>query len=73
MGLTMADPALHANACWNSGEFETGPITRYFEIAWESDFTICRCTSVLSAAPRYCPQEMKNCCSGLKPSITGTG
>jgi hypothetical protein len=53
--LTMADPAGHANACWNSGEFERGPITRYFEIAWESDFTSCRCSSMLSAAPRKLP------------------
>jgi hypothetical protein len=26
--LTMADPALHPKASWNSGRFESGPITR---------------------------------------------
>jgi hypothetical protein len=27
-GLTMADPALHPKASWNSARFESGPITR---------------------------------------------
>ena len=41
----MADPALHANACWKPGEFESGPITRYLEVGWGSPFTICRCAA----------------------------
>ena len=27
-GLTIGDPALQAKACWNSGAFDSGPITR---------------------------------------------
>jgi hypothetical protein len=35
----MLDPAGQPNACWNSGEFDSGPITRYLEVGCESSFT----------------------------------
>ena len=39
-GLTMAAPALQAKACWNSGAFDSGPITRYLAVGWGSALTI---------------------------------
>ena len=39
-GLTMADPALQSKAFWNSGEFDSGPITRYLAVGCGSVLTI---------------------------------
>ncbi len=41
-GGTIADPAGQANAFWNSGRFDNGPITRYLAIGCGSPCTIVR-------------------------------
>ena len=48
-------------------------MTRYFPMGCGSDWTIRRWVSGRMASPRNCPQAMKNCCSGVKPSIVGAG
>ena len=48
-------------------------MTRYLPIGCGSPCTISRCVSGRIASPRNWPHAMKNCWSGVKPSITGAG
>lgn len=66
-GRTMGVPAAHWKAFWNSGMFESGPITRYLPVGCGSPWIIVRWVSGRMKSPRNCPQEMKNCCLGVKP------
>ena len=72
-GRTIAEPALHENALANGGMFESGPMTRYFATGCSSPWIILRANSGRSSSPRTCPQAMKNCWSGVKPSTSGAG
>src|SRR5271156_4181212 len=65
---TMASPALQPKALQNSGKFESGPMTRYLLTGCGFVSTNWRCASGRISSPRACPQDMKNCCSGVKPS-----
>src|ERR1700753_3003599 len=69
VGRTMASPALQLNAFWNSGELLSGPSTRYLLIGCGFVSTNWRCASGRISSPRDCPHEMKNCCSGVNPSL----
>jgi hypothetical protein len=68
---TMGASALQLNAFWNSGRLESGPMTRYFPIGCSSDCIMTRCSSMRMASPRHWPHAMKNCYSGVKPSMSG--
>ena len=51
---TIGAPALHANACANSGKLSSGPSTRSRGTGWISLFTISSCASLRIASPRSC-------------------
>ena len=48
-------------------------MTRYLPVGCGSPWTIVRWVSGRMASPRNWPQAMKNCWSGVKPSIVGGG
>ena len=73
-GAPSRDPGAQLNAFWNSGRFESGPMTRNFadrvRVALDHQ---CAAVSGRIASPRNWPQAMKNCWSGVKPSSVGCG
>ncbi len=69
----MALPALQENVCWNGGKLDSGPITRYLATGCGSPWIISFCVSGRVSSPRNWPHAMKNCSSGVKPSMVGAG
>src|SRR5713226_4659611 len=67
--LTIGAFALHANAFWNSGMFDSGPLTRYLfdECGLVAAFS--RSASGRAFSHHVCAHPRNTRCSGVKPSI----
>src|SRR5580704_8449614 len=68
-GFTIGWPALHENACANSGIFTTTPLMRYCADECGSVIARTRRSSSRMLEQSHCAKPTKKRCSGVSPSI----